>query len=100
MSGGRIRFTETLRETRRQLETLRARRVAIDARIAKLEQIESALSGVTETAKPASDKSSPDLSSITKTVRSVLKSSVLQPITPTELRDKMLAMGFDATNFS
>ena len=88
-------FAQTLRRTREELERLRLRRAAIDTRIAKLEQVELALSGVTEPEKHA-----PDLSSITDVVRNVLKTAATQPITPTEVRDKVLAMGFDGAPYS
>ena len=88
-------FAQTLRRTRKELERLRVQRAAIDTRIAKLQQVEAALSGATE-----SDKRAPDLSSITDVVRNVLKTVAVQPITPTEVRDKMLAMGFNKAKYS
>ena len=87
-------FAQTLKRTRQELERLRLQRARIDSRIAKLVQVEAALQGVTEPQKHA-----PDLSSITDVVRNVLKSAI-QPITPTEVRDEMLAMGFDKGKYT
>ncbi len=87
-------FAQTLKRTRRELERLRLQRAQIDTEIAKLEQVEAALRGVTEPKRHA-----PDLSSITDVVRDVLKSAI-QPMTPTDVRDKMLAMGFNKGKYS
>lgn len=87
-------FAHALKRTRQELERLRLRRSQIDSRIAKLEQIEIALSSVTEPQKQTAN-----LSSITNVVRNVLKSAV-QPITPTEVRDRMIAIGFDDGPYS
>lgn len=87
-------FAETLSKTRSELERLRARRTRIDSEIAKLEQIEIALSGVAEPAQQGAG-----LSSLTNAVRIALKTAV-QPIAPTEVRDKMVAMGFDREPYS
>ena len=85
----KARYAATLKRTREELERLRLQRAAIDTRIAKLEQIETAVSAVTEPEKHA-----PDLSSITDVVRNVIMSA-MQPITPKEVRDKVLEIGFD-----
>ena len=87
-------FAATLKQTRRELDRLRRDRAALDAQIAKLEQVEAALRGVTQTTRRA-----PDLSSITDVVRTAVRSAV-QPITPTELRDQVLALGFDKRGYS
>lgn len=87
-------FAETLSKTRSELERLRARRVRIDSEIAKLEQIEIALSGVAEPAQQSAN-----LAGLTNAVRTALKTA-LQPIAPTEVRDKMVAMGFDSKPYS
>jgi hypothetical protein len=88
-------FAQTLKRTRKELERLRVQRAAIDTRIAKLQQVEAALSGATEP-----ERGAPDLSSITDVVRNVLKTIATQPITPIEIRDKMLAMGFNKAKYS
>jgi hypothetical protein len=88
-------FAQTLRKTRAELERLRLRRSRLDSEIAKLEQIEIALGGVTEPGQQVAQLSS----SITNAVRSALKTAV-QPIAPTEVRDKMVAMGFDSGPYS
>src|SRR5687767_15223933 len=86
-------FTATLKRTRRELERLRRERAAIDAQIEKLEQIEIALRGIAEPKRKAAD-----LSSITDVVRTALRSAEL-PITPTQLRDQVLTMGFDKRRY-
>ena len=87
-------FAQTLKRTREELERLRVQRAAIDLRVAKLEQVEAALTGVVQPFRQAAD-----LSSITDVIRNVLMSA-RQPITPTEVRDEMLAMGFDKKPYS
>ncbi len=87
-------FAETLKRTRQDLDKLRRRRAAIDEQIAKLEQVELALSGLAEPKKRGAD-----LTSVTDSVRIVLKSA-REPITPTGVRDEMLAMGFDKKPYS
>src|SRR5258705_5012659 len=87
-------FAQTLKQTRRELERLRLQRAEIDTEIGKLEQVEAALQGVTER-----DRQAPDLSSITDVVRNVLKSA-MQPITPTEVRDRVLALGFNKRKYT
>lgn len=87
-------FAETLSKTRSELERLRERRARIDSEIAKLEQIEIALCGVAE---PAQQDAA--LSSLTNAVRTALKTAS-QPMAPTEVRDKMVAMGFDSESYS
>ena len=86
-------FAVTLRRTRKELERLRRDRAALDAQIEKLEQIEIALRGVAEPRRKA------DLSSITDVVRTALRSAEL-PVTPTQLRDQVLSMGFDKRRFT
>jgi hypothetical protein len=87
-------FLQTLRRTRQELERLRRERAELDAQIAKLEHVEAALRTV---AGPALEP--PDLSSITDVVRKVLQSANV-PITPPEVRDKMVAMGFNKGPYS
>jgi len=82
-------FADTLKRTREELDVLRRRRADLDERISKLEQVEFALSGVIEP-----ESQTPDLSSITTVVRRVLKFA-RQPLTPTAVRDEMVAIGFD-----
>jgi hypothetical protein len=86
---------ETLKATRRELERLRLRRAQIDAQIAKLEQIECALGGVAEPHQEAAA----DVSSITNMTRRALKLAE-RPMTPTEVRDSMVALGFDSGPYS
>jgi hypothetical protein len=88
-------FAQTLKSTREELERLRRERARIDTELAKLEQVETALQAVAE---PRQEKAV-DLSSITDVVRNVLKSAIV-PITPPEVRDKMVAMGFDKGPYS
>ena len=66
----------------------------MDAQIEKLERIELALRGVSEPKRKTTD-----LSSITEVVRAAVKSAS-QPITPPELRDAVLAMGFNQRKYS
>jgi hypothetical protein len=87
-------FSQTLKHTRRELERLRRERAELDARIAQLEHVEAALRTV---AGPPPEPA--DLSSITDVVRKVLQSAIV-PITPPEVRDKMVAMGFDKGPYS
>lgn len=89
----RVDFAVTLKRTRKELERLRRDRAALDAQIERLEQIEIALRGVAEPRRKA------DLSSITDVVRSALRSAEL-PVTPTQLRDQVLSMGFDKRRFT
>lgn len=88
-------FAGTLKRTRQELERLRRERARVDAEIAKLEQVETALQAVAE---PRQERAV-DLSSITDVVRNVLKSAIV-PITPPEVRDKMIEMGFDKGPYS
>jgi hypothetical protein len=90
----RAAFVQTLKRTRQELERLRRQRAQLDTRIAKLEHVESALRTVAEP-----QENTPDLSGITDVVRNVLQSASA-PITPMEVRDKMLAMGFDKGPYS
>ncbi len=90
----RVSFGRTLKATRRELERLRRERAELDAQIAKLEHVEAALRTVAGLAPEP-----PDLSSITNVVRNVVKSAIV-PITPTEVRDKMVALGFDTGPYS
>jgi hypothetical protein len=87
-------FSETHRQTRREIERLRRERASLDSRIEKLEQIELALRGVAEPKRKATN-----LASITEVVRSAVKEAS-QPITPPELRDSVLAMGFNKGKYS
>ncbi len=91
----RIEFTQTLKRTRQELERLRRERASLDAEIAKLEHVEAALRTVAEPRKAHA----PDLSSITDVVRKVLQSA-REPITPPQVRDKMIEMGFDKGPYS
>ena len=88
-------FAETLKQTQRELDRLRRERAQLDTEIFKLEQVESALQGLTE---PDQNEAA-DLSSITNVVRMVLKSA-REPITPPQVRDKMIEMGFDKGPYS
>jgi hypothetical protein len=87
-------YAKTLKRTRQELDRLRAERAALDARIAKLEQVEAALRTVTNPAYGP-----PDLSSLTNVVRHVLKAAIT-PLTPPNVRDKMVALGFDRGPYS
>ena len=87
-------FVQTLKRTRKELERLRREREELDARISKLEHVEAALRTV---AGPKPEP--PDLSSITNVVRNVVKSAIV-PITPPEVRDKIVALGFDQRPYS
>jgi hypothetical protein len=89
----RTDFAATLKRTRKELERLRRDRAALDAQIEKLEQIEVALRGVAEPRRAA------DLSSLTDVVRTALRSAEL-PVTPTQLRDEVLALGFDKRRYT
>jgi hypothetical protein len=88
-------FGQTLKRTRLELQKLRRQRADLDTRIAKLEHVEAALRTVAEPRKEAPA----DLTSITDVVRKVVQSAST-PITPPEVRDKMLAMGFDKGPYS
>jgi hypothetical protein len=90
---GKPDFAATHKQTRRELDRLRRERAALDAQIEKLERIELALRGVSEA------KRKTDLSSITEVVRTAVKGAS-QPITPPELRDAMLALGFNKRKYS
>jgi len=87
-------FAATLKRTRKELERLRRERATLDAQIEKLEQIEIALRGVAEPKGKATD-----LSSLTDVVRTALRSAEL-PVTPTQLRDQVLSMGFDKRRYT
>jgi len=87
-------YAQTLRQTRQELERLRRERAQLDAHIAKLEHVETALRTVAEPKRTL-----PNLSSITDVVRKVIQSAT-SPITPPEVRDKMVAMGFDKGPYS
>ncbi len=88
-------YGQTLRRTAQELDDLRKQRSQLDARIARLEHLELALRGVFDSRQ----KKVADLSSITEVVRSVFKSAS-QPLTPPQVRDEMLAMGFDKEPYS
>ena len=87
-------YAQTLRQTRQELDRLRLERAKLDARIAKLQQVEAALRTV---AGPA--PAPPDLSSLTNVVRHVLKAAIT-PLTPPDVRDKMVTLGFDRRPYS
>lgn len=87
-------FAATLKRTRKELGRLRRDRDALDTQITKLEQIEAALQGVAEPRRKAAN-----LASITDVVRTAIQAA-RQPITPTELRDEVLAMGFDKRKYT
>ena len=87
-------FAATLKRTRKELDRLRRNRDALDEQIAKLEKIEAALQGVAEPKRRAAN-----LTSITNVVRTAIQAA-RQPITPTELRDEVLAMGFDKRKYT
>jgi hypothetical protein len=84
----------TLKRARTELKRLRRNRDILDAQIAKLEQVEAALQGVAEPRRKAAN-----LASITDVVRTAIQGA-RQPITPTELRDEVLALGFDKRKYS
>ena len=88
MTKSKPAFAQTLKQTRRELERLRDQRDELDSRIKRLEHVEAALRGVTE--RP---EKGPALSGLTDVARYIFKRAD-QPITPTELRDLMLTMGF------
>ena len=87
-------YVQTLKRTRQELDRLRRERAALDARIAKLAQVEAALSTV---AGPAPEPA--DLSSLTSMVRHAVKAA-FTPLTPPDVRDKMVALGFDGAQYS
>ena len=87
-------FATAFKRARRELDRLRRDRAALDVQIAKLEQVEAALRGVAEPKRKVAD-----LSSITDVVRTAIQSAT-QPITPPELRDAVLAMGFNNRKYS
>jgi hypothetical protein len=90
----RNNFGATLKRTRKELDRLRRNRDVLDAQITKLEQIEAALKGVAEPRRIATN-----LASITEVVRTAIQGA-RHPLTPTELRDEVLAMGFDIRKYS
>jgi|SRR5579862_1714294 len=89
-----IDYAAVLKATREELDRLRREREQNDVRIAKLEQIENALSAEVEDA--AEER---PLAGVTDVVRNILKTAN-EPLSAIDVRDKMLTMGFDASGYS
>jgi len=83
-----------LEHTRKELEDLRRERDQLDVRIAKTEQVEAALRAIVEDAAEELP-----LASATDVIRNILKSASA-PMSATEVRDKMIALGFDSGPYS
>jgi hypothetical protein len=84
----RYDFSEALDAARRELEERRRNRQIEDAAIAQLEQVVAALSALT-----GQHEEDMQASGMTDAIRNVLRRS-LGPLTPTQVRDKLVESGF------
>jgi hypothetical protein len=89
-------FPNALAEARENLERLLRERQQLDIRIAKMEQVVAALRSYVE---PGDDESA--TTGFTDAVRRVLKGTIEKgPLSPTQIREGMLAMGFELSRYN
>jgi hypothetical protein len=87
-------FPDALVEAKEALERLLRERQQLDIRIAKMEQVVAALRSVAEPGD--ADVAA---TGFTDGVRAVLRASSDRPLSPTEIREGMLAMGFELSRY-
>jgi hypothetical protein len=88
-------FPDALVEAIEALEQLRRERQQLDIRIAKMEQVVAALRSVSER-----DEDVAATTGFTDAVRSVLKGASERGVSPTEIREGMLALGLELSRYS
>jgi hypothetical protein len=88
-------FPDALAEARETLERLLRERQQLDVRIAKMEQVVAALRSVAE-----HDDEEVASTGFTDGVRAVLRGSSERGLSPTEIREGMLALGFDLSRYA